>query len=69
MQILQDFKFLAEGNILPCAKLIELLPLVKGETSYLVNTAAGKIMGSIKRFLDEDSEAEHQTIPRRRQRS
>ncbi len=58
LQILQDFTFLAEGNEVAYAKLIDLLPLVKGETSYLVNTAASKIITNIKRFIDEGSEIE-----------
>ncbi len=58
LQLLQDAALLAEGNEIPYDRLVGLLPLVKHETSYLVNTAASKIISNIKRFIDEGSETE-----------
>ncbi len=58
LQILQDLTFLAEGGEIPYAQLLKLLPLVTGETSYIVSAAVSKIISNLKRFIDEGSEIE-----------
>ncbi len=58
LQVLQDITFLAEGGEIDYAKLTGLLPLLTNEDSYLVSATINKIINSLKRFVDEDSEVE-----------
>ena len=58
LQILQERRLLAESGRISYASLITLLDLVEKEESFLIAQAKSQILSGLKRFIDEDTEAE-----------
>ena len=58
LQILQERRLLAESGRISCASLVALLDLVEKEESFLIAQAKSQILAGLKRFIDEDTEAE-----------
>ena len=58
LQILQERRLLAESGRISYASLIALLDLVEKEESFLIAQAKSQILAGLKRFIDEDTEAE-----------
>lgn len=58
MQTLQDLRFLAEGHQVAYADLVPLLPSFAGATSTIANNALYSIAGSLRKFVDPDTEDE-----------
>ena len=58
LQILQERRLLAESGRISYASLVGLLDLVEKEESFLISQAKSQILAGLKRFIDEDTEAE-----------
>ena len=58
LQILQERRLLAESGRISYASLVALLDLVEKEESFLIAQAKSQILAGLKRFIDEDTEAE-----------
>ncbi len=58
LQILQERRLLAESVRISYASLVALLDLVEKEESFLIAQAKSQILAGLKRFIDEDTEAE-----------
>ena len=58
LQILQERRLLAESGRISYASLVSLLDLVEKEESFLIAQAKSQILAGLKRFIDEDTEAE-----------
>ena len=58
LQILQERRLLAESGSISYASLVALLDLVEKEESFLIAQAKSQILAGLKRFIDEDTEAE-----------
>ncbi|MDU6652217.1 MAG: M1 family metallopeptidase, partial [Streptococcus vestibularis] len=58
LQILQERRLLAESGRISYASLVALLDLVEKEESFLISQAKSQILAGLKRFIDEDTEAE-----------
>ena len=58
LQILQERRLLAESGRISYASLVALLDLVGKEESFLIAQAKSQILAGLKRFIDEDTEAE-----------
>ena len=58
LQILQERRLLAESGRISYASLVALLDFVEKEESFLIAQAKSQILAGLKRFIDEDTEAE-----------
>lgn len=58
LQLLQDFRLLAEGGHMSYADIIPLLPKFADSTSPIVNNALYRIMTTLRNFVTPDSKEE-----------
>lgn len=58
LQLLQDFRLLAEGGQMSYADIVSLLPKFADSTSPIVNNALYRIMTTLRNFVTPDSKEE-----------
>lgn len=58
LQLLQDFRLLAEGGQMSYADIVPLLPKFADSTSPIVNNALYRIMTTLRNFVTSDSKEE-----------
>ncbi|WP_156286642.1 M1 family metallopeptidase [Oceanivirga salmonicida] len=58
LQIIQDYKLMAESSQISFVKLLNLLPMLTNETSYLVTSTISGVINSLKQFIEEGSNVE-----------
>ncbi len=58
LQLLQDFRLLAEGSHMSYADIVPLLPKFADSTSPIVNNALYRIMTTLRNFVTPDSKEE-----------
>ena len=58
LQLLQDFRLLAEGGHMSYADIVPLLPKFADSTSPIVNNALYRIMTTLRNFVTPDSKEE-----------
>ncbi|MGS0678474.1 M1 family metallopeptidase [uncultured Lactobacillus sp.] len=58
LQLLQDFRLLAEGGHMSYADIVPLLPKFADSTSPIVNNALYRIMTTLRNFVTSDSKEE-----------
>lgn len=57
-QILQDRKYLAKGEVISYADVVNILPAFANEESYIVNQALNQIFSELDIFIDDESATE-----------
>ncbi|MGT2865660.1 M1 family metallopeptidase [Streptococcus fryi] len=58
LQVLQERRLLAESGTISSAELVDLLPYLKDQSTYLVANATAQILNTLRNIIDEESEAE-----------